>query len=115
MTERQPLNTSARTVLDASGNGRLELGPDAGPPYWNVTKLVVLTDRPGLSPVPQCSVYLDSEDANGLLDTTYDGSKDSTDLDIDVQRGQHVLAVWTGGQAGDTATLSLTGWQGVSR
>ncbi|MFJ2952939.1 hypothetical protein ACIO8H_35805 [Streptomyces sp. NPDC087226] len=110
MSDRQALNTSRPTTLDANGNGRLELGPDKGPPYWNVTKLVVMTDRPGLAPVPQASVYLDTEDANGLIDSTYDGSKDSTDVDIDLQRGQHLIAVWSGGQAGDTATLSVTGW-----
>lgn len=113
MSDRQALNTSRPTTLDANGNGRLELGPDSGPPYWNVTKIVVLTDRPGLAPVPQCSVYLDSEDANGLLDSTYDGSKDSTEVDVDLQRGQHLIAVWTGGQAGDVATLSVTGWTAV--
>lgn len=115
MTERQMFNTSAHVTLGASGSGRLELGPDNGPPYWNVTKVVVLTSRPGLAPVPQCSVYLDAEDTNGLLDSTYDGSKDATDVDVDVQRGQHLIAVWTGGQAGDVATLSVTGWQGVTR
>lgn len=108
---RQALNTSARVTLGPDGSGRLELGPGSGPPYWNVTKMVVLTDRPGEAPVPQCSVYLDSEDANGLLDSTYDGSKDATEVDIDVQRGQHLIAVWTGGQAGDTATLSVSGWR----
>lgn len=113
MSDRQALNLSADVVLDASGNGRLELGPDSGPPYWNVTKYVVSTDRPGQAPVPQCSVYLDSEDKNGLQDSTYDGSKDATECDIDMQRGQHLIAVWTGGQAGDEASLSVTGWKDV--
>jgi hypothetical protein len=110
MSDRQALNTSARTTLDGTGSGRLELGPDSGPPYWNVTRLVVMTDRPGQAPVPQCSVFLDFEDANGLLDSTYDGSRDSTDVDVDLTRGQHLIAVWEGGQAGDVATLSVTGW-----
>lgn len=115
MTARQSLNTSARTVLGADGSGRVELGPDSGPPYWNVVKFVVTTNRPGAAPVPQCTVYLDSEDDNGRQDSTYDGSKDASEADIDMQRGQHLIAVWTGGQAGDVATLSVTGWQGVSR
>jgi hypothetical protein len=110
VSERRALNTSAHTVLDASGAGRVELGPDRGAPYWNVTKLVVTTSRPGQAPVPSCAVYVDTEDANGLQDTTYDGSRDATEADIDLQRGQHLIAVWSGGQAGDTATLSVTGW-----
>lgn len=114
MSRRQLLNRSVDTVLGADGSGRVELGPDSGPPYWTVTKVNVFTDRPGLAPVPQCSVYLDSEDASGLQDSTYDGSKDATEMDVDVQRGQHLIAVWTGGQAGDRATLSVTGWTGTS-
>lgn len=108
---RQRLNTSQSVVLDASGNGRLELGPDSGPPYWTVTKLVVKTDRPGVAPVPSCSVYVDSEDDNGLQAATYDGSRDESAEDIDLQRGQHLIAVWAGGQAGDVATLSVSGWK----
>lgn len=113
MARRQTLNTSDTVTLGASGSGRLELGPDTGPPYWNVVKLVVKTSRPGQAPVPACSVYLDSEDDNGLQDATYDGSRDASDVDIDVQRGQHLIAVWTGGQAGDVATLSVSGWKDV--
>lgn len=111
---RKALNTSAWVTLDANGDGRLELGPDSGPPYWNVTKVNVYTDRPGLAPVPSCAVYLDTEDDNGRQDATYDGSKDAMECDIDVQRGQHLIAVWSGGQAGDRATMSVTGWKDVA-
>ena len=111
MSRRQALNRSADTILGADGSGRVELGPDTGPPYWTVTKYLVKTDRPGQAPVPQCSVYLDSEDSEHEQDSTYDGSKDATEADIDLSRGQHLIAVWTGGQAGDTATLSVSGWK----
>jgi hypothetical protein len=108
---RTRLNTSASVTLDASGNGRLELGPDSGPPYWTVAKMLVGTSRPGQAPVPTCSVYLDTESENDLQGSTYDGSRDESAEDIPMQRGQHLIAVWTGGQAGDVATLSLTGWK----
>lgn len=111
MTRRQQLNTSARVTLNVSGSGRLELGPDTGPPYWSVNKLVVKTSRPGQAPVPSCTIYLDSEDDNGLQDATYDGSRDASDVDIELQRGQHLIAVWAGGQSGDVATLSVSGWK----
>lgn len=114
MSRGQVLNTSARVTLDASGFGRLELGPDTGPPYWALTRWVVRTTRPGQAPVPQCTVYLDSEDDNGLQDVTYDGSRDASDVDVQLQRGQHLIAVWTGGQLGDVASLSVSGWKDTS-
>lgn len=110
---RQALNTSGSTVLNASGGGRVELGPDRGSPYWNVTKYLVKTSRPGQAPVPSCSVYVDFENSDGEQDSTYDGSKDASECDIDLQRGQHLIAVWSGGQSGDVATLSVTGWKGA--
>lgn len=108
---RQQLNVAQRVTLGASGGGRLELGPDTGPPYWSVLRMVVKTSRPGVAPVPRCAVYLDTEDDNGLQDITYDGSYDVSDVDIELQRGQHLIAVWAGGQSGDVATLSLSGWK----
>lgn len=110
MSGRQALNVSDDTTLNAAGAGRVELGPDRGAPYWNVTKMMVSTSRPGQAPIPRCVVYLDEESSRGKQGSTYDGSDDESDCDIDVARGQHLIAVWTGGQAGDTATLSLTGW-----
>ena len=111
---RQALNIATSTTLATVAGvvtGTIELGPDDGPPYWNVTKMMVSTDRPGQAPIPSCSVYLDETSSRGLQGSTYDGSRDETDCDIDLQRGQHLIAVWTGGQAGDTATLSLNGWK----
>jgi hypothetical protein len=114
VTRRQMLNTGATVVLGVGGSGRLELGPAdrPGSPYWNVTRVAVGTNRPGLAPVPSMSLYLDAEDETGLQDATYDGSRDGSDVDIDMQRGQRLIAVWTGGQAGDRAFLSVTGWKG---
>lgn len=113
---RQTLNTAAQVTFGASGGGRVELGPAdrPGSPYWSVKKVVVGTNRPGLAPVPTMSLYLDAEDVSGLQDTTYDGSRDASEVDIDMQRGQRLIAVWTGGQAGDRAFLSVSGWKGES-
>jgi hypothetical protein len=112
---RQILNQGRSTVLDASGTGRLQLGPDQGSPYWRVTAVTVKTSRPGKSPVPAFDFYLDQEDANGQQGTTYDGSRNESDVDIELVRGQHLIAVWTGGQAGDVATFSVSGYKGDHR
>jgi hypothetical protein len=107
-----PLNRGGTATVTAAGTARVQLGPDTGPPQWLVTGMVVKTSRPGTPPIPQCSVYLDTEDQHGLQDVTYDGSFDSSDgLSITVPRGSHLIAVWSGAQAGDVATLSVTGLQ----
>lgn len=109
----QQLNASARSVVGGDGRARVELGPDSGPPYWTVTKVVVGTSRPGKAPVPTLDLYLDTEDSNGWQDTTYDGSRDASDVDIDIQRGQHLIAIWSGGEPGDIVTLSVSGRKDV--
>ena len=111
---RRALNVARHTTLATVAGvvtGTVELGPDDGAPFWNVTKMMVFTSRPGVAPIPRCTVYLDEQSSRGRQGSTYDGSDDESDCDIDVSRGQHLVAVWTGGQVGDTATLSLTGWQ----
>jgi hypothetical protein len=112
--QRQALNVAKSVTLALAGGvvtGTLEIGPDDGAPFWNVTKMLVKTSRQGKAPIPSCTVYLDETTDRGSQGSTYDGSRDESDCDVDVRRGQHLIAVWIGGQAGDIATLSLTGWK----
>lgn len=105
---QEVLEVERSVVLDASGGGRITLGPDKGPPYWRITEVTVETDRPGQAPVPAFQLYKD-----GLRKgTTYDGSRNESDTRIELTRGQHLEAVWTGGQAGDTATITVSGYKG---
>ncbi|MFC9596256.1 hypothetical protein ACFTUC_41490 [Streptomyces sp. NPDC056944] len=104
-----PLNIGTTTVLDASGNGRAALGPTFGPAVWHVRSVAVRTSQPGAGKIPQCAIYRATEDANGYVDTTYDGSADATDVMFDLVQGTQIIARWTGGNPGDTATLSIYG------
>ena len=115
MSGRQILNQGKTVTFDASGNGRLELGPDQGPPYWRVTAVFIKTSRPGQAPIPAFDFYLDAEDANGWQGTAYDGSRNESDVNIELTRGQHLIAVWEGGQPGDVATFSVSGYKGDTR
>jgi hypothetical protein len=104
-----PLNQGTTVTLNASGGGTATLGPVNGPPIWHVTKVSVKTSRPGLAPVPTFDLYLGSQDQHGYQESSYDGSYDSTDVDLILFKGQQIIGVWTGGQSGDVATLSLYG------
>jgi hypothetical protein len=108
---RSTLNTGGSVRLDASGNGRLELGPDAGrgPAVWRVDGVILQTDRPGRAPIPRAQVYLDDAQAANSQGLTYDGSFAQGRCDLTVTRGQKIVCVWSGGQSGDTAFMTLTG------
>lgn len=109
MSSSLPLNKGVTVQLDASGNGTVTLGPTVGPPLWQVTKVSVRTSRPGVPPIPQFQLYLNSQDPDGIQDSTYDGSFDDTDVNITVFKGGQLIGVWTGGKSGDVATMSLYG------
>jgi len=63
----------------------------------------------------QCRVYLGlNANAGALLGSTSTGSTgDSTDCAQTVWPGQSLIAVWTGGDAGATATISVFGTRTV--
>ena len=105
----EPLNQGTTIVLDANGDGRATLGPTFGPPTWHVRSIAVRTSQPGAGSIPLCATYRATEDANGYIDTTYDGSADATDVAFDLVQGTEIIAVWTGGNPGDVATLSVYG------
>lgn len=108
---RYNLQAAASVVLDAAGAGTVQLGPSssAGPATWHVTGVIAQTDRPGAAPVPRFQAYLDQESVLGSQGLTYDGSFAQGRTDLTITRGQLIIGTWTGGQAGDIASLTLTG------
>jgi hypothetical protein len=103
------------TLATVSGTvtGSVTLGPgqnnDRGPATWNVTGVIVKTTRPGTAPIPRVEVFLDTTDSGNSQGVTYDGSFSQGPCDIKLVRGQKLIAVWTGGTAGDIATMVLSG------
>lgn len=107
------LNTSASVTLSSVGSGSVTLGPgNAGPPTWVLGSVILTTNRPGKAPVPMASVYLDSVTPSNLQGVTYDGSFSQADAQgLTLVRGQNLLVLWSGGQSGDVASVSITGTQ----
>lgn len=108
---RSTLSIGDSVTLDASGNGRLELGPDAarGPANWRIDGVILQTDRPGQAPIPRAQVYLDDAIPGNSQGLSYDGSFAQGRCDLSVTRGQKLVCAWAGGQAGDKAYMTLTG------
>lgn len=103
------LDTFAAVTLDAGGGGRVQLGPRTGE-MWRPTVAGVSTNT--AAKLPQCSIYVGSA-ANpiSLVDHSYTGHADSTSRisGTVVYPGHSIWAVWSGGDPGAVATLSLFG------
>lgn len=106
-----PLNAAATVTLNASGTGTAELGPATqGPPYWTLDTVLLTTTRPGQAPVPRAMLYLDVVSPGNLQGITYDASFGQASADgLRLGRGQKLIAVFTGGQSGDIASLTVVG------
>jgi hypothetical protein len=106
---RYNLTAGGSVTLDSTGVGTVTLGPDSGPANWRVTGLIVQTNRPGQAPVPRVQIYLDQVDPSNSQGLNYDGSFAQATGEVALSRGSHLIAVWSGGQAGDRATITATG------
>lgn len=106
------LNQSASVTLNAAGGGSVSLGPQssAGPATWEVDGAIIQTSRPGLAPVPKVQLYLDTVSPGNSQGLSYDGSYvQALASNVTVRRGSLLICVWTGGQSGDVATMTVTG------
>lgn len=109
--KRYRLSVADVITLDASGGGTATVGPDAvrGPANWKVSGVILKTSRPGEAPVPRAEVYVDRVSPECLQGITYDGSFAPGRCNFTIARGQTVIVVWSGGQSGDTASVTITG------
>lgn len=111
-TQRQQLNKGLSVTLNASGAGTVTIGPDQtgrGPATWHVTGVLLLSSRPGVAPIPKAVVYESTVDPNHLQGLSYDGSFAQGSCNLQLIRGQALVCNWTGGQAGDVVSLTVTG------
>ena len=102
------LQESVSTTLDGSGNGKASIGPVNQFQIWNVQN-TGCTVSSNVNE-PQFRLYR----ANGLsagafLGGSNQGSNDSDDTPVTLYPGMKLLGVWTGGDAGAVATMSLQG------
>lgn len=109
MAEPVNLTQGVTGVLDSSGALQLSIGPDTGPANWRVTSVIMQSNRPGQAPIPRAQLYLDTVDPSNSLGIGYDGSFGQFVGEQLLSRGQHIIAEWTGGQAGDQVTVTVNG------
>jgi hypothetical protein len=67
------------------------------------------SDRPAQAPIPRAQLFLNEVDPTNSIGIGYDGSFGQFAGEQNLSRGQHIIAVWSGGQAGDTVTVTVNG------
>ena len=112
-TKPQPLPggpLSVNVILDGSGNGQVSLGPQRAREHWQVSSIGVKVATNVKEAL--CSAYVGSFGAlqSQFFGSSFTGSTgDTCNIDEDLQPGQLVTAVWTGGDAGANATMTVYG------
>lgn len=115
---RVPLQPQSNAItLDGSGNGIAKIGPISARETWYPVNAHVSANIGHVTNEAQCIVYVgDGLGPNNFRDGTLSGSSgDTTDAianDV-VKQGQYVFAVWTNGDPGVLATLTVTGQREV--
>jgi hypothetical protein len=106
-----PLSASAQTVLDGVGNGTASTGPLAPGETWLAgLNASVRTQETAVTSEALCRVYCGGRFIGG---TTWGSTGDATSDTPQLGTGQQVTAEWTGGDAGATAVLDITGTKTV--
>lgn len=109
-----PLSVPVQVTLDGSGSGTASAGPTGSGEAWSAITASVHCSTAAAEAT--CRVYAGADaSARYFCDGTYAGSSgdSTTNLPPAVPPGQRVWAVWTGGDPGATAYLTLTGTRTV--
>jgi hypothetical protein len=114
MTQTVQLNDSVPIVLDGSGNGTAKIGPTSHGSAWSPATISVKVSSAVKE--AQCRIYQgDAPTDRNFIDATLSGSTgDSTDRATGpITMPNAIFAVWTGGDAGATATLRVIGTRDI--
>jgi hypothetical protein len=110
------LDQYATVTLDGSGNGVASLGPSIVREHWQPLAATVSVSIPSGQANPtleaKCVLYLGTTIQSAtVFSTTFLGSSGATAgfQNQDLPPGYQIFAKWTGGDAGQVATLHVTG------
>jgi hypothetical protein len=110
------LSESGSVILDGSGNGTVSIGPLTAREVWHPA-MVHVSANTNPTNEAECQIFVgDMVSGQNYRDGTFSGSSgDSSDslAASEVKCGDKIIALWTGGDAGQRATLSVTGTKDV--
>ena len=109
------LYETGQVILDGSGNGTVRVGPLSAREVWNAANASVKVATNALE--ARCSIYVgNAATSQYFRDTTLTGSTGDSTGKVDsapIKVGSYIWAVWTGGDPGQQATLTVTGTKEV--
>lgn len=114
MSRTLPLNALASTVLDGAGNGTASVGPTAQGETWSLVTVAMHCDTAVKE--AQAKVYVGGGISPGYFQGTalWGSTGDAASATgITLTVGQQVFCVWTGGDPGAGAHLSIQGTRTV--
>lgn len=105
------LYETGQVILDGSGNGTVKLGPLSAREVWNAANASVKVATHVLE--AKCFIYVgNTATPQYFRDSTLTGSTGDSTGKVDsapIKVNTYVWAVWTGGDPGQQATLTVTG------
>lgn len=114
MARQLPLSAAAQVVLDSSGNGQCSVGPTAQGEVWAAGFVAAVHCSSNTAEaIMRLYCGAGASPAYFAGGTTWGSTGDSSDTTPQMQVGQAVTAVWTGGDPGAIAYLTVTGTRTV--
>jgi len=109
-----PLSVSASTVLDVNGNGQVQPGPQLAGVSWSPSNVGIVVTPVSTTVVSTFKVYNGAAQDQNFIGGTYTGDSNSSAISVpDMHPGSVITGVWSGGNPGATATMTLTGTQNI--
>jgi hypothetical protein len=106
-----PLTVSGSVKLSAAGGGQVQLGPQVPGVSWQPAGVACLVVPVSTTVVSQFLLYLGNPQAGNFIGGTYTGDNNSCGVAVNLEVGQVLTGVWTGGNPLAIATMTVTGVQ----
>ena len=100
----------AQGIIGGTGAATLSVGPAGAGNIWYPASITILTTT-GINDFSTCSVYLGPAGVPvTLIATLFPGGTGTASLAIpSMAPGQYIIAVWSGGHAGDICSINIVG------
>jgi carotenoid cleavage dioxygenase-like enzyme len=106
------LYESQSAVFVGTGNlavAQVEIRNDVYGTKWTVKTVQVNTDSLQTYGSSKFYLYLNSITPGGIRDSTYQGDGSTSETEIIMRAGDRLVGIWTGGDPGSNATLTIRG------